>query len=121
MNLHRLFFSFCALFALAARAQTSAPAPDLKKNPGPAFAPLNPALPTIFVAGDSTAARGRGEHQQGWGVPLADYFDPTKVNVANRARGGRSSRTFINEGSWDKLLAEMKPGDLVFVQFSHND
>ena len=102
-------------------AQSPAPAPDLKKNPPPTVAPLNPALPTLFVAGDSTAARGRGERQQGWAVPLADYFDPAKVNVANRARGGRSSRTFINEGSWEKMLAEMKAGDVVLIQFGHND
>src|SRR5437870_295582 len=87
------------LLALAARAQTPAApgvppaASDLAKNPAPLVKPLNPALPTIFIAGDSTAARGQGERQQGWGVPFADYFDPAKVNVANRARGGRSSRT----------------------------
>ena len=109
------------VFVTPLRAQTPTPAPDLKKTPAPAVAALNPALPTIFVAGDSTAVRGRGERQQGWGAPLADYFDPAKVNVANRAGGGRSSRTFIAEGAWDRMLAEMKAGDLVFVQFSHND
>jgi len=125
MNSRILAPLVCALFAIAARAQTpaapAAPAPDLGRNPAPVIAPLNPALPTIFVAGDSTAARGRGERQQGWGVPFADYFDPAKVNVANRARGGRSSRTFITEGSWDKMLANMKAGDVVLIQFGHND
>ncbi len=105
----------------ALRAQTPTPAPDLAAPKPPTVAPLDPKLPTIFIAGDSTAARGRGEIQQGWGVPFADYFDPTKVNVANRARGGRSSRTFIAEGSWDKLLAEVKPGDIVLIQFGVND
>ena len=56
-------------------------------------------LPTIFIAGDSTAARGAGDRQQGWGEPFAAYFDPTKINVVNLARGGRSSRTFITEGA----------------------
>jgi len=107
--------------ALAAFAQTTAPAPDLKKNPAPPAARLNPALPSLFIAGDSTAARGRGATQQGWGVPFADYFDPTKVNIVNRARGGRSSRTFIAEGAWDQLLADVKPGDTVLIQFGHND
>ena len=95
----------------------------LAQEPAPKSAPtpLNPALPTLFIAGDSTAARGRGEAQQGWGVPFADYFDLTKVNVANRARGGRSSRTFINEGLWDQLLADLKAGDTVLIQFGHND
>ena len=125
MNSRYLAPLACALLAFAVRAQTPAapatPAPDLIRNPVPVIAPLNPALPTIFVAGDSTAARGRGESQQGWGVPFADYFDPAKINVANRARGGRSSRTFITEGSWDKLLAEAKAGDIILIQFGHND
>ena len=100
---------------------TSEPVPDLASNPPPAVLAINPALPTIFVAGDSTAARGAGENQQGWAVPFADYFDPAKVNIVNCARGGRSSRTFITEGLWDKLLAEVKPHDFVLIQFGHND
>jgi lysophospholipase L1-like esterase len=79
------------------------------------------ALPTIFIAGDSTAAPGAGERQQGWGVPFAAYFDPARVNVVNLARGGRSSRTFITEGLWDQLIARVKPGDIVLIQFGHND
>ncbi len=57
----------------------------------------------------------------GWGYPIADYFDKTKINVSNRALGGRSSRTYQTEGLWDKVLADMKPGDFVLMQFSHND
>jgi lysophospholipase L1-like esterase len=79
------------------------------------------ALPTIFIAGDSTAAPGARERQQGWGEPFAAYFDSTKVNVVNLARGGRSSRTFITEGLWDQLIARVKPGDTVLIQFGHND
>jgi lysophospholipase L1-like esterase len=78
-------------------------------------------LPTIFIAGDSTAARGAGERQQGWGEPFAAYFDPAAVNIVNRARGGRSSRTFITEGLWDQLIADVKAGDTVLIQFGHND
>jgi rhamnogalacturonan acetylesterase len=81
-------------------------------------APLNRALPTLFIVGDSTA---RNQADLGWGDHLAHYFDTTKINIANRARAGRSSRTFINEGSWDKMLAEMKPGDYVLIQMGHND
>jgi lysophospholipase L1-like esterase len=83
--------------------------------------PLNPALPTIFIAGDSTAARGAGDRQQGWGEPFAAYFDPAVVNVVNRARGGRSSRTFITEELWDQLVADLKAGDTVLIQFGHHD
>jgi lysophospholipase L1-like esterase len=98
-----------------------APAPDLATNPAPATVAINPGLPTIFIAGDSTAARGNGTNQQGWAVPFADYFDKTRVNIVNRARGGRSSRTFITEGLWDQLLANVKRGDIVLIQFGHND
>ena len=81
-------------------------------------APLNPNLPTIFVVGDSTA---RNKADLGWGDHFAHYFDLTKVNVANRAIAGRSARSYMNEGAWDKVLAEMKPGDYVLLQWGHND
>ena len=80
-----------------------------------------PALPALFIAGDSTAARGAGERQEGWGEPFAAYFDPAKITVVNAARGGRSSRTFITEGHWDQMLAQVKAGDTVLLQFGHND
>jgi lysophospholipase L1-like esterase len=116
-----LSFAFAAFAAAQTPSPTPARAPDLASNPAPVVTALNPALPTIFIAGDSTAAKGRGESQQGWAVPFADYFDPAKVNIANRARGGRSSKTFILEGAWDQLLAEVKAGDVVLIQFGHND
>jgi rhamnogalacturonan acetylesterase len=76
--------------------------------------------PTLFVVGDSTVKNGtRG--QQGWGDPLAKLFDPARIKVENRARGGRSSRTFQTEGLWDKVLADAKPGDFVMIQMGHND
>jgi rhamnogalacturonan acetylesterase len=80
--------------------------------------PLNPALPTIFVVGDSTA---RNKADLGWGDHFAHYFDTTKVNVANRAIAGRSARSYMNEGAWDKVLAEIKAGDYVLLQWGHND
>jgi len=100
---------------------TLAPAPELSTNPPTRNATLNSNLPTLFIAGDSTAAKGSGESQQGWAVPFADYFDLKKVNVSNHARGGRSSRTFITEGLWEQLLADLKRGDIVLIQFGHND
>lgn len=110
-----------AAFLLPLLAWAQSPAPDLAVNAATKSAPLNPALPTLFIAGDSTAAKNKGDPIQGWGVPLADYFDPAKVNVVNRAREGRSSRTFITEGRWDQLLADVKAGDFVLIQFGHND
>lgn len=94
---------------LLALAQAAAP---------PLAAPLNPALPTVFIIGDSTA---NNTENRGWGDHLAHYFDTARINVANRARAGRSSRTFQTEGLWDKVLAGVKPGDFVLIQFGHND
>ena len=59
--------------------------------------------------------------QEGWGTPIASYFDSGKINVVNRAIGGRSSRTFLTEGRWEKVMNEAKPGDFVLIQFGHND
>jgi lysophospholipase L1-like esterase len=81
-------------------------------------APLNPALPTLFIVGDSTA---RNQADLGWGDHFAHYFDTTKINIANRAMAGRSSRSYYNEGRWANVLAEMKPGDFVLIQMGHND
>jgi len=83
-----------------------------------ARAPLNPQLPTLLIVGDSTASNGP---DLGWGDHLAHYFDTTKINVANRAHAGRSSRSYMVEGAWDKVLAEIKPGDYVMLQWGHND
>jgi lysophospholipase L1-like esterase len=84
----------------------------------------NAKLPTLFLVGDSTVRNGAGDganKQWGWGEPVAAYFDVAKIAVLNRARGGRSSRTFISEGLWDQVLSAMKPGDFVLIQFGHND
>ncbi len=86
----------------------------------------NPAatLPTVFLVGDSTVKNGSGDganKQWGWGEPFVTFFDAAKITVLNRARGGRSSRTYQTEGLWDQVLAAMKPGDFVLIQFGHND
>lgn len=76
--------------------------------------------PTLFIVGDSTVKTGT-KGQQGWGDPIAKLFDADKIKVENHAIGGRSSRTFITEGRWDKVLKASKPGDFVLVQMGHND
>ena len=81
-------------------------------------------LPTLWLIGDSTVNNGSGKGDGGlwgWGAPLAGHFDRAKVAVVNRARGGRSSRTFLSERLWEKVAAELKPGDFVLMQFGHND
>ncbi len=106
------------LLIATASAQTPA-TPDAPPQTKVAHdAPLNPALPTLFIVGDSTA---RNQADLGWGDHIAHYFDNTKINIANRAKAGRSSRSYYNEGLWANVLAEMKPGDFVLIQMGHND
>jgi len=79
---------------------------------------------TIFVIGDSTAANKdttRGKQERGWAMVLQEYFDQKVITVDNHAVNGRSSKSFIDEGRWDKVLQKMKPGDYVIIQFGHND
>lgn len=109
-----------AVSAVPALTQTGNPPPP-PTDPQLAVAQdaaLDPKLPTVFIVGDSTARNGR---DLGWGDHLAHYFDTTKINVANRSRAGRSSRSYMTEGLWDKTLAEIKPGDYVMLQWGHND
>jgi rhamnogalacturonan acetylesterase len=111
----------CLLFAIAGSAQTptTPKTPDAPPQTSVAQnAPLNPALPTLFIVGDSTA---RNQADLGWGDHFAHYFDATKINIANRAMAGRSSRSYYNEGRWANVLAEMKSGDFVLIQMGHND
>lgn len=79
------------------------------------------SIKKIFIAGDSTAATYSNPDQQGWGALLADYLDPAKAQVINKASGGRSTRTFIAEGKWQSLIDEVGAGDIVIIQFGHND
>lgn len=79
----------------------------------------DPARRAVFVIGDSTVKNhGPGE---GWGDFLEPHVDTTRIQVVNWAMGGRSSRSFIEEGRWEKALAQMRAGDVVLVQFGHND
>lgn len=121
------FFGFLVPLALvilpAACAQapagtSTAPPPTPAQRSTPPAQPLNPALPTVFIVGDSTA---RNQADLGWGDHFAQFFDTARINVANRAIAGRSSRTYIREGRWTHVLAEMKPGDYVLLQMGHND
>lgn len=89
------------------------------------FVLLRPAhKPVLWIIGDSTVKNGDGSGRNGlygWGSVIAPYFDTDKISVRNFALGGRSSRTFITEGHWDKILPDMQPGDFVIMQFGHND
>lgn len=79
-----------------------------------------PIKKNVFIIGDSTVANGDGKIV-GWGRELPAYLDTTRINVINKARGGRSSRTFLFEGLWNEVLAQLKDGDFLLIQFGHND
>lgn len=78
--------------------------------------------PRIIIASDSTAANYGADRypQMGWGMVLKCSLNPD-VEVVNLARGGRSTKTFIEEGLWDQLVAQLHAGDTVLIQFGHND
>ncbi len=96
---------------------------------------------TLFLIGDSTMAsydlEADYEHRRyplhGWGQCFQSLFNQeektqlrarwnaTEVRVDNRAKGGRSTRTFVEEGRWAEVLSLLKPGDWVLIQFGHND
>jgi rhamnogalacturonan acetylesterase len=80
--------------------------------------------PVLYIIGDSTVKNGDGTgkgSQWGWGSLIAASFDTTRIAVQNHAIGGRSSRTFLTEGRWDRILSTLKKGDYVIMQFGHND
>ena len=84
--------------------------------------PANTNLPSLFLIGDSTVRNGRGRGdggQWGWGDEIAIFFDTSKINVVNRALGGTTSRTFYRD-LWPRVLAMLKPGDFVIMQFGTN-
>lgn len=112
--MRRDFLAACAGAALcAALAGTGAFA---------AFAAEQPAkrLPTVWLIGDSTV-NNHATPQAGWGDYLQAFFDESRATVQNKARGGRSSRTFLEENLWAGVRDQIQSGDFVLMQFGHND
>ena len=82
------------------------------------FVLLQDKRPVFYIVGDSTVRNGDGTGKGslwGWGSFIADHFDTSKIAIRNHALGGRSSRTFITEGRWDKVLSDLKKGDYVIM------
>jgi len=78
------------------------------------------ATPTVYLAGDSTMAKGGGgTGTEGWGVFLP--YSLTGVTVVNKAIGGRSARSYTVEGRFTDIAAVVKSGDFVIIEFGHND
>ena len=85
---------------------------------------LTAALFTIHLMGDSTMAEKdlpKAGEERGWGMMFQNFLDPEAVKVVNYAQNGRSTKSFIDLGLWDKVYSAVKPGDYVFIEFGHND
>jgi lysophospholipase L1-like esterase len=116
-----------SLLPIAALGQAPDPSPVSAVPKTASLAPANPALPAVFIVGDSTASYHPDTNNegtaaaQGWGVYFPAFFDLSKVNIVNAARGGRSTRTYMTEGLWAKVLEQVRPRDIVLIQLGQND
>src|SRR5215210_5987118 len=77
---------------------------------------------TVYLIGDSTMCDYESNRAPlaGWGAPFRYFFD-SSVMIDNRAKGGRSTRTFLGENRWQPIADSLQEGDYVFIQFGHND
>lgn len=82
-----------------------------------------PGRPVLFTIGDSTVKNADKDENGmwGWGSVIHELFDSERISVENHAKAGRSARTFLDEGRWDKVYHALQPGDFVLIQFGHND
>lgn len=105
-------------FAGCGGGATTPANPTGNANPSP-----TPSRITLHLAGDSTMGEGLPERrpETGWGELLQGLFNEERVVVANYSKRGRSTRTFLSEGHWAGLIANVKSGDYVIIQFGHND
>jgi lysophospholipase L1-like esterase len=80
-------------------------------------------LPTVFTLGDSTVKSYTFEEapMSGWGQVFDNLFDLSRVRIVNYSQGGRSFRNAYAEGRFNDLLLAGYPGDIVMIQFGHND
>ncbi len=79
--------------------------------------------PVVFFTGDSTVKNSDRDEDGmwGWASQAFTVFDQSKITLVNAGRAGRSTRTFLNEGLWDRVYNALQPGDYVTIQFGHND
>ncbi len=90
------------------------PVQEFKREPG---------KPALIVTGDSTIQNNDSDPDGmwGWGSVLETVFDPSRITLVNAGKAGRSARTFLDEGRWEKVYNSIQPGDFVVIQFGHND
>ncbi|MFF2127764.1 rhamnogalacturonan acetylesterase [Streptomyces olivochromogenes] len=112
MSLSRRQVTFAAVAAVPLAVAAS----------GPASAGTNRRSRTLYIAGDSTAAQKYADAapETGWGMALP-FFLREHLEVANHAVNGRSAKSFVDEGRLEVVLGAIRPGDLLLIQFGHND
>jgi lysophospholipase L1-like esterase len=76
----------------------------------------------VWLIGDSTMSvkDKKAYPETGWGMPFVNFWDST-VTIDNRAKNGRSSKSFMAENLWKPVVDNLQEGDYVFIQFGHND
>lgn len=111
-----------ALAPAGAQAAAAATAETPATNPTATAAPKGTRMRTLYIAGDSTAAQKYADAapETGWGMALPCFLHKDVV-VANHAVNGRSTKSFLAEGRLDAILRVIRPGDVLLVQFGHND
>lgn len=110
----RIFFILTAILLICGCSALAASAKSKKdKNKDKSI--------VVYLAGDSTCAPRKDSQRPkwGWGEKFAGYL--AGYTVVNKAVGGQSTKSYIDEGRWDKLLEPVKKGDVVMIQFGHND
>lgn len=84
------------------------------------FVLLQNDKPTLYIIGDSTV-RNTNRPQCGWGEKIGVFFDTAQLKISNHAMAGRSTRTFIKEKRWERVMSLIKKGDYLIMQFGHNE
>ncbi len=100
--------------ALKPMMKTDLPTTGVKREKG---------KPVVFITGDSTVKNTDSDEDGmwGWGSQASTIFDTDKITIVNAAMAGRSCRSYLREGRWDKVVNDVQAGDFVLIQFGHND
>ena len=111
MKLHEIIFELALVLVILSNSGCSSENDPTQKN-----------HITIFTIGDSTMANKKPEEfpETGWAQVLHNFVDDS-VTVYNYAKGGRSTKSFISEGLWEKTISDIQDNDYLFIQFGHND